>query len=113
MRKTILIGDVPVPLKATAGTMIRYRNWFGRDLLSDLKKIPAKYEAGDDSITEDAFGVIVRLLYTMARQADSSVPDDLVDWLDQFDSFPIEDFGEEVVNFWASSLKSTSEQKNV
>ena len=41
------------------------------------------------------------------------MPDDLVDWLDQFDSFPIEDFGEEVINFWASSLKSTSEQKNV
>lgn len=116
MRKTIMISGVPVPLKATAATRYKYEERFGRKLMDDLNVALAELKASKDSdeaSIEEAYNTINRLLYTMAKQANPQIPDDMVEWLDEFESFPYEDFATEVVTFWASSMQTTVAPKNV
>lgn len=111
MRKTINIAGKEVELKATASTLRKYRNWFGRDLLVDFKKIQ-KASAGGSEATTDVIEIIEDLTYVMARQADPTVPGNVDDWLDSFDAFPIQEFAFDVISLWAESLKVNIESKN-
>lgn len=116
MRKTIMIGDVPVALKATAATRYKYEAQFGRKLMKDLNLALGELksvESSDDKSVDAAYDTINRLLYTMAKQANPSIPDDMVEWLDEFDSFPYEDFANDVITFWYSSMQTTVAPKNV
>ena len=49
----------------------------------------------------------------MAKQADKEIPDDYIDWLDQFDNFPVEAIAVDVITLFANSLKTSVEPKNV
>lgn len=111
MRKTINIAGKDVELKATASTIRKYRNWFGRDLLVDFKKIE-KASRGGTEATTDIIEIIEDLTYVMARQADPTIPGNVDDWLDSFDAFPIQDFAFDVIQLWADSLKVKVESKN-
>lgn len=111
MRKTITIDGKDVELKATASTLRKYRNWFGRDLIHDFTKVRDTLERSQESSGE-IIEIIQNLTYTMARQANDSIPASVDDWLDQFDTFPIEDIAYDVVIFWASSVKANVELKN-
>lgn len=111
MRKTINIAGKDVALKATASTIRKYRAWFGRDLLADFQKIQKTSVEGTE-VSSEVIDIIEYLTYTMARQADPSIPE-IDDWLDSFESFPIQDFVLEVVTLWADSLQIKIELKNV
>lgn len=111
MRKTINIAGTEVELKATASTIRKYRNWFGRDLIVDFKALQNSFTAGEE-ITTDAIEVIADLTYVMARQANPQIPGDIDEWLDSFEAFPIQDFAVDVVKLWAESLKVKVESKN-
>lgn len=111
MIKTVTIAGIPVELKATGSTLLKYRNWFGRDLIDDFKAVTKEF-ASDGSVSGEAFDIVAKLTYTMAKQADKSIPNDLEEWLDQFETFPISDFAADVVTFWASTLQSNSKVKN-
>ena len=111
MNKTVNIAGIPVELKATGSTMLKYRNWFGRDLITDFKTVQRSFENGEE-MSGEAFDIIAKLTYTMAKQADKGIPNDLEEWLDQFDTFPISEFAADVVMLWASSLQGKSTVKN-
>ncbi len=116
MRKTIMIADVPVPLKATAATRYKYEAYFGRKLMKDLSASLGELksaESAEGKSVDEAYDTITRLLYIMAKQANPSIPDDMVEWLDEFDSFPYEDFANDVITFWYSSMQTTVAPKNV
>lgn len=104
MRKTIIIAGTEVELKATASTIRKYRNWFNRDLIHDFKSLQTSFTDGKE-VTTEAIEVIQDLTYVMARQANPSVPGNIEDWLDSFDTFPIQDFAVDVVTLWAESLQ--------
>lgn len=110
MRKTINIGGTEVELKATASTIRKYRNWFGRDLIVDFKRLQQAFSEGVE-VTTDVIEVIQDLTYVMAKQADPQIPG-IDDWLDSFDAFPIQDFAVDVVTLWAESLQVKVELKN-
>lgn len=111
MRGSITIAGKTVELKATASTLRRYRAWFNRDLIKDFKLIERDFKAGGD-LSGEVIEVIENLTYVMARQADNTVPVLIDDWLDQFESFPIDEFAVDVVTLWAKSLKADIELKN-
>ena len=112
MRGTVTIAGTPVELKATASTIRKYRNWFGRDLIQDFKMIQAEFNKGGE-VTGEIIETVENLTYVMARQADPSITANIDDWLDQFESFPIEEFAADVVTLWAKSIQTTVDQKNV
>ena len=111
MRGSIIIASKTVELKATASTLRRYRAWFNRDLIKDFKAVERDFNNGGD-LSGEVIEIIENLTFVMARQADPNVPVLIDDWLDQFESFPIEDFAIDVVTLWAKSLKADIELKN-
>jgi hypothetical protein len=103
MEKTVTIDGKEVRLKATAALSIRYKSQFGRDFFSDilkfLKSFPLKdLDLDKDEVDQDAlkyidhvdFEVFYNLIWTMAKNADKSIPDPET-WFDQFDMFSLED----------------------
>jgi hypothetical protein len=103
MEKTVTIDGKEVRLKATAALSIRYKSQFGRDFFSDilkfLKSFPLKdLDLDKDEVDQDAlkyidhvdFEVFYNLIWTMAKNADKSIPDPET-WFDQFDTFSLED----------------------
>ena len=105
MDKTIIISGRPVVFRKTAGTMLRYKRQFGRELYPDLIKIydlfPLLQEYTDSKDMTDAQKVdlakvmlgtetewMYDIAFIMAQQADASIRDEL-EWLDSFDDFNI------------------------
>lgn len=106
MDKVIKIGNTDVTLRATASTVRRYRAKFGRDLLLDMQKFTNGEQNGE------ALESILNLTYIMAKQANDKIPDDIDEWLDSFDVFPIADISQEVVTLWMNSTITTVKPKN-
>ncbi|MBA4548917.1 hypothetical protein H1R82_14350 [Thermoactinomyces intermedius] len=103
MEKTVTIDGKEVRLKATAALPIRYKSQFGRDFFSDILKLLKLFPLKDldldkDEVDQDAlkyidhvdFEVFYNLIWTMAKNADKSIPDPET-WFDQFDMFSLED----------------------
>lgn len=102
-----MISGRPVVFRKTAGTMLRYKRQFGRELYPDLVKafelVPIM-ERLDQKSTEkmtDAekvelasvflsanFEWMYDIAFIMAQQADPSITDELA-WLDSFDDFNV------------------------
>ena len=55
--------------------------------------------------------MFLHLAYTMAKQADSSIPNDCNDWLDEFSVFPIEEVFPEVIDLWQTSIQTLDKGK--
>lgn len=112
MERIILIDGKEVKLKATASTIIRYRNKFHSDLISDMGTISASLKESEDNIPAGVLEMFLNLSYTMAKQADPTITDDPLEWLDSFDIFPMEEVMPQVIALWADSQKLSVEAKN-
>lgn len=106
MDKTIMIGGRPVVFRKTAGTMLRYKRQFGRELYPDLVKIYdlfptlVQYTENEEELTQAQKMELAKVFlsaetewmydiaYIMAQQADPSIRDQ-VEWLDSFDDMNI------------------------
>ena len=107
MTETIKIGDKNVSFKASGATLFYYRDRFNRDLLEDLNKITSGEVSGESIMC------LQRLAFTMAKQADKDIPDDITEWLDGFDVFPFQDVALPLINLWQRSTITIAESKNV
>ena len=107
MDKTIVISGRPVVFRKTAGTMLRYKRQFGRELYPDLLKIYGLFpalknytEKKEEELTESekiaaaqtVLGTETEWMYDiafiMAQQADPAITDEL-EWLDSFEDFNV------------------------
>lgn len=110
MQKTINIDGKDVEFKATAATIRNYRYMFGRDLLLDFQKLQSDTASGD-TLSADALTIFENMAYTMAKQADPSIPDSADEWLDGFDMFSIYVVLPQIVELWQLSALPTSTPK--
>ena len=106
MRGSITIDGKNVELKANALTLARYQEWFGTDLIKDLKKVDT------DDMSGEAVGIMLRFMYVMARQADSTVPKVFDEWADSFTVFPYEECFNYALALWKASIAPNVEPKN-
>lgn len=115
MIKTIEVGGKEVKFKTSAAIPYLYRRQFGRDLLVDMSKIEAnmkKNADGTSSIPLDNLQIFEEMAYIFAKHADpENVPDDIVDWLDEFETFDIFKVVPEIITMWASENATTSKLK--
>ena len=116
MKKDINIDGITVPMKCTGATPAFYRELFKHDLFKELAAMN-KYLSKDSNGQTVAnlegfdFGIVERLAYTMAFQADRQIGS-MMDWLDQFDhSTAILDAMPEILTLYMDGLTSTSEVK--
>ena len=114
VRKTIEIDGTPVAFQASAATPRLYRNLFGRDIFDDMDKLMASMDGQKpESSKLDVIDLelIENVAFTMARQADPSVPDDVMQWLDGFEMFSIYVILPHILELWGINVETMSDAK--
>lgn len=109
MEKTVDINGREVKFKATAATLRIYRQIFRRDMLSDMQTLQA--EAGKEVLSTDALQLFENIAYTMAWQADPTIPGTADEWLDSFDIFDIYRILPQIIELWGISTTTLSDFK--
>ena len=95
MEKTIKIDGKDVKFKATAATPRLYRLKFKRDLIKDLAELSKV--VGKKNFNIPDLELFENVSYIMAKQADSQVPDDINEWLDDFSTFAMSEILPEIM----------------
>lgn len=91
MQKTVKIKDMTFNLAATGAVLCFYKQQFGVDYYDDFLRISAinqNTSAGDLEKASISFEIGYRLIWSMAKAADSSIPDPDT-WIDSFEEFPV------------------------
>lgn len=114
LKKVIRIGDREVAFRSSATVPRLYRAKFKRDIFKDLSKLESSYkgskDAGDEFAIDD-LEIFENVAYIMAYHADSSIPDNINDWLDQFGMFSIYEVLPEILSLWGTNLVTDVESK--
>ena len=108
MEKIILIDGKEVGFKSTGAVPLRYKAQFGKDFFSDLMKLEKvanikKLKAED--IASIDFDVFYNICWILAKTYDKTIALP-IDWLDEFDSFPIIDVLPELTELLQASIST-------
>lgn len=107
LEKTVTIGDKEVKFRSSATIPRLYRIKFKRDIFKDLSKLEASYSKKkneDGSFAIEDLEIFENVAYIMAYHADPTIPDNIDDWLDQFEMFSIYEILPEILELWGSNL---------
>lgn len=114
LSKVINVNGKEVVFRASATIPRLYRAKFKRDIFKDLSKLESSFkgnsEAGSSFAIED-LEIFENVAYIMAFHADHSIPDNIDDWLDQFDMFSIYEVLPEILELWGTNLITDVESK--
>lgn len=114
MEKTVNVGDRKVRFRASALTPRIYRERTGRDLFIDIAKLESAIKDAGESkgtLPVEALTIFEDVAFTMAKQADSSVPDTADEWLDTFGVFDIYVVLPQIIALWRGNTATTSKPK--
>lgn len=114
-----MIDGQEIRLKSTAATPIRYKTQFKKDYFSELLKLAKTFdflkvgESGEVEIADmsdeaiDRFDLepLYNFVWVLAKCADPMIPAPL-EWLDRFDSFPMEEVFTEITDLLGHSIQS-------
>lgn len=112
--KTIEIAGKEVTFKASAAIPRIYRISFNRDIfkdLMDLRGAVKSSETGESTLSNADLEVFENVAYLMAKHADPTQPDDINDWLDQFDMFAIYEVLPVILDLWTQNINTQIESK--
>lgn len=109
MNKTVTVGDKELKLKTSAALMRLYKANFGRDIMKDIMALRG---VDENTLFEgDNMETLENITYTMARHADPGIPDNILEWLEGFDTFSLMNVLPEVLNLWEEEVKTSSNAK--
>ena len=107
LEKTITVGDKQVKFRSSATIPRLYRIKFKRDIFKDLSRLESSYSKKkneDGSFAIEDLEIFENVTYIMAYHADHTIPDNIDDWLDQFEMFSIYEVLPEILELWGSNL---------
>lgn len=134
MKKTIIIDGKECKFKSSAAIPRMYRMKFGRDIFVDMNKLkrqmdiqemmkketeeeckrkgipfnPDEFESG---LPLDSLEVFENISYLFHKHGDPSQPDDIEEWLEQFETFDIYEILPETLDLWNFDNRQTSKPK--
>ena len=112
LEKTVTISGKPVKLRASSALPRVYMMKFGRDLFKDFGKMQ---DVRDGSQNLGEFGemstVLENMAYTMAFLADPGIPEDVNEWLDQFELLGIVSVFDQIMELWNMNTLTTIKEK--
>lgn len=114
LSKIVVIDGREVEFKASASTPRLYRLKFRRDIMQDIVKLKKAYVSNQEDGTEFEIAdleIFENVAFIMAKQADSSIPAEITDWLDQFNMFSIYVVLPEILELWCLNEESQIESK--
>ena len=112
--KKIEIDGQEVAFKASAAIPRIYRLKFQRDIYKDISLL--EKSLGDNSEEEsnlDLFSLEMfeNIAFIMAKHADPSIPDEVEEWLDEFNTFSIYQVLPQLIELWGMNIKTDAEAK--
>ena len=112
--RKIEIDGKEVAFKASAAIPRIYRLKFHRDIYKDISML--EKSLGDNSEEEsnlDLFSLEMfeNIAFIMAKHADPSIPDEVEDWLDEFNTFSIYQILPQLIELWGMNIKTDAEAK--
>ena len=112
LKKVINVGGKEVAFRSSATIPRLYRAKFKRDIFKDLAKLESSYKGNkEDGFAIDDLEIFENVAYIMAYHADHSIPDNINDWLDQFEMFSIYEVLPEILALWGTNLMTDIESK--
>lgn len=121
LRKKVEIDGREVEFKASAAVPRIYRMKFRRDLFMDLQKVAKSVEkkgkkegkeSKNSEIPIENLEMFENIAYVMAQHADpQNVPADIMEWLEQFDTFSIYQILPVILNLWNMNEETQSQAK--
>ncbi|TYR75585.1 hypothetical protein FZC79_10485 [Rossellomorea vietnamensis] len=109
MEKTLTIDDKQVKFKSRGSTPLRYKAQFHRDFLVDIMSMEGLAKLGKNPSLEKMKSLDTEVFYNicwvLAKTADKEIPEPM-EWLDEFDSFPLMEIIPELQDLITSSLTS-------
>jgi hypothetical protein len=115
MEKIITIDGKKIGFKTNGATPLRYKAQFGKDYfkeilkLAPLEKLMKKEEIDVSDLDALDFELFYNISWIMAKTYEPTIPEPL-EWLEQFDEYPIADIIPELQELMASSFQ-TSKKK--
>ena len=112
--RNIEIDGKEVTFKASAAIPRIYRLKFQRDIYKDITLLEKSLDANDEENSGlDIFSLEMfeNIAYIMAKHADSTVPNDVEEWLDEFNTFSIYQVLPQLIELWGMNLQTESESK--
>ena len=110
MRKTIIINGIECKLKSSAALPRMYSLKFGRDIFVDMSHLKKqmdlnkkmKEETGNDSssISIESLEMFENIAFLMNKHGDPEQPNDIEEWLEQFETFDIYKVLPEILDMW-------------
>ena len=110
MRKTIVINDIECQFKSSAALPRMYRLKFGRYIFVDMTHLKKqmdlnkkmKEETGNDSssISIESLEMFENIAFLMNKHGDPEQPNDIEEWLEQFETFDIYKVLPEILDMW-------------
>lgn len=109
MERMITIGDTEYRLKASALTVVQYRNTFGLDLLQEMRMLDEGKKQGEQSQAAMwTLSMFERLAYVMLDWSDKPT---FEQWLESIPSLDLRKALPEIAAFWVDSTRTRSESK--
>ena len=114
VRRNIEIDGKEVAFKASAAIPRIYRLKFQRDIYKDISLL--EKSLGDNTEEEsnlDLFSLEMfeNIAFIMAKHADPSIPDEVEDWLDEFNTFSLYQVLPQLIELWGMNIKTDAEAK--
>ena len=112
--RNIKIDGKEVAFKASAAIPRIYRLKFQRDIYKDITRLEKSLDANDEENSGlDIFSLEMfeNIAYIMAKHADSTVPNDVEEWLDEFNTFSIYQVLPQLIELWGMNLQTEAEAK--
>ena len=119
MKSTIEINGEQIPIVANAQLPILYRHHFGRDMMTDMRKLAKSYKQAKESDTpldqltdEVDFSILEPVTWLMLKLGGNDVGESLMDWLATIDNpMDIYRIGFECLALWNQSNAQTATVK--
>lgn len=114
IQKSITVDGISVPFKASAAIPRMYRIKFRRDIYKDFAALQTSVKEGDEGASTldiESLEVFENIAFIMAKHADSTVPDNPDEWLEQFNTFSIYEILPQLIELWGLNVETQAKSK--
>jgi len=109
MKKTIMLDGQEKTIESNALLPRIYRKEFGRDLISDMKRMAEQAKNDPNDVSTEA---LENVTWLMLKAAGNDVGESVEEWLATLDdSFAVYYASGDVISLWLDSQKTTSKPK--
>lgn len=131
MRKEIVISNITCQFKSSAAVPRMYRLLFQRDLFKDMSRLADELEESNrqeeekkklleaegktyyksSSLPISSLETFENIAYVMHRHGDPKQPDNIDEWLEQFETFDVYEILPELLEMWKKENHQASVPK--